>query len=197
MSETVIVGTVANRGCIPNLDTEGVFLKPLVKSSYRGSNWASNLSPFERLSAHQTLASARRFIYFRPFPGTIPSDELDFILTAQYNHTSETFADKQDTVLQPETVNKSSWKRLRNTSDIRESKHAISGPEFESVKYGSKSLNRVKLPYRYNNAHPVMIGGIAAKKHPSSVKLLISSHHSPLSNAGYSRQPQDGTLFQY
>lgn len=46
-------------------------------------------------------------------------------------------------------------------------------------------------------AHKVLIGGITEKKHPSNIKLMNSSHHSPQTNAGYSRQPSDGTVFQY
>lgn len=129
MADTIIVGRVANRGCTPNLDSEGEFLKPLVKFRCKGVNWAANLTAFERLNAHQTLASSRRFVHFRPFPGTIPKDELDFILSAHYDHSTETFSDKVDLYIQPESVNTTgTWKRLRNTFDIRESKRTTFGP---------------------------------------------------------------------
>lgn len=46
-------------------------------------------------------------------------------------------------------------------------------------------------------SHPVIIGGIQERKHPSYVKLMNSSHHAPQTNAGYSRQTGDGNVFVY
>lgn len=45
--------------------------------------------------------------------------------------------------------------------------------------------------------HPVLIGGITERRNPNNVKLMNSSHHSPQTNAGYTRQHLDGNVFQY
>jgi hypothetical protein len=43
----------------------------------------------------------------------------------------------------------------------------------------------------------VIISGLPERRHPSNVKLMNSSHHSPQTNAGYSRQDSDGNCYQY
>lgn len=59
--------SVRNRNCVPELDNEGVFLKPL--DVPKDEIWRNRdlLKPYERMHAHHTLASARRFAYFKPF----------------------------------------------------------------------------------------------------------------------------------
>lgn len=50
--------------------------------------------------------------------GLIPRDELDFVLSSPYNHTGDTFPDKVDIYLQPETYGVATWRRLRNVKEI-------------------------------------------------------------------------------
>ncbi|KAJ8946866.1 hypothetical protein NQ318_006776 [Aromia moschata] len=61
---------IRNRGCVPFLGSEGVFEKPLTKLKVddRREDWYAGLSPYQRLHMHHTLASARRYAYFKPFP---------------------------------------------------------------------------------------------------------------------------------
>lgn len=54
-----------------------------------------------------------------------------------------------------------------------------------------------KKVLKYNDYHVVHIGGITERRHPSNVKLMNSSHHSPQTNAGYTRQDSDGNAYQY
>lgn len=54
-----------NRNFLPELEQEGVFLKPL--DVPKDDVNAEDLLPYERMHAHHTLASARRYAYFKPF----------------------------------------------------------------------------------------------------------------------------------
>lgn len=100
----------------------------------------------------------------------IPRDSLDIILSSQYNHSNDLFGDKNLTVLQDETCDKRTFRRLRNTKDV------------EKI-----------IPLW----HPLKIGGIPEKNSPHSVKLMNHGPHTPLTNPGYSRQNFDGNVFNY
>ncbi|XP_018571568.1 uncharacterized protein LOC108911184 [Anoplophora glabripennis] len=140
--------------------------------------------------------------------GLIPKDDLDFVLASCYNHSEEIFPDPIDVFLQPDSEDLASWRKLRNyrlvsldpVEDAKKSAEKERERELAAHDYDMASLDKSKqhvIPYRYNFAHKVLIGGIIEKKHPSNIKLMNSSHHSPQTNAGYSRQPSDGTVFQY
>lgn len=103
---------------------------------------------------------------------SIPDDNLDFILTATYNHSIEKFPDKEDIYLQPETIGCDTWRRLRNSYD---------------------KLPPVVVP----RGHPMKRGGILERRSPFSVKLMNSGVHSSQTNPGYSRQPAGGAIFFY
>lgn len=64
----VMVTRVRNRGCVPDISTEGIFVKPLSKEKFGSDDWYEGISPFERMHAHHTLASARRYACFKPYP---------------------------------------------------------------------------------------------------------------------------------
>lgn len=105
----------------PLIDDEGVFVKPLPSpptASYADRLWYFGLPPHDRLNFHQTLSSTRRYAGFRKFPNKVPTDSLDFLLQSQYQHDRELFADKVDIVLQPETVGRQTFRRIRNTRDL-------------------------------------------------------------------------------
>lgn len=194
---------IRNRECIPYIETEGEFIKPLVVGEYAKKDVICGGSTiYSRLHRSHTLASARRFAYFKPFTNLTPKDYLDLVLSSTYNQTVEHFAEKVDTHLQPETLGADIWRRLRNTRDLtpdREEQAAAAktNDEVPSLRGVRKKRKTPVIPFRYNFAHKVLIGGIAAKKHPSSIKLINSSHHSPQTNGGYSRQPSDGNFYQY
>ncbi|EFA07888.1 hypothetical protein TcasGA2_TC005463 [Tribolium castaneum] len=187
--------SVRNRGCVPELDKEGVFLKPLDVPSDEVWQQKEPLKPYERMHAHHTLASARRYAFFRPFRDLIPGDDLDFILNSPYDHSQEIFPDPIDIYLQPETLGQVTWRRLRNTSDLKSSLEARARIELQQQKLFLAGHGH--LPFKLNKYHPVIISGIEERRHPSNVKLMNSSHHSPQTNAGYSRQDSDGNFYQY
>lgn len=105
----------------PFIDGEGVFQKPLPRpptAPYADRLWYVGLPPHVRLNFHQTLSSTRRYAGFRKFPNKVPTDSLDLLLQSQYQHDRELFADKVDIVLQPETMGRSTFRRIRNTQDL-------------------------------------------------------------------------------
>ncbi|XP_031354574.1 protein C1orf194 [Photinus pyralis] len=185
--QVIMSRRVRNKGCVPYLHTEGTITK-----KFPAKFECDGLRPCDRLYAHQTLASTRRSAYFKPFSHLIPADSLDFLLVSSYNHNTDLFGEKVIPCLQMETLGNTTWKRLRNTRDLDARPHPKS-PPFSF----SKLLSLQKEIEKYNNSHPVVIGGIRERDHLCHVKLMNSSHHAPQTNAGYCRQDRDGTFFQY
>ncbi|KAF7271718.1 uncharacterized protein LOC143194589 [Rhynchophorus ferrugineus] len=197
-------GRIRNRGCVPYVEGEGMFLKPLTTKDFKDSCFDAASSPFERMYMHHTLASARRYAYFKNYDDLVPKDDLDLILTSTFDQSAELFPDKVDIYLQPETQGVNTWRRLRNTRDLTPDREQMAslGQSQQKDDSSTTRMGRAKkkgpvIPYRYNFAHKLLIGGVTELKHPSSVKLMNSSHHSPQTNAGYSRQPSDGNFYQY
>lgn len=168
-----VAKTKVNRFCHPFIEEEGCFLKPLPTppnlNPYKF--WHDGLSPHDRLYYHQTLNSARHYACFIKSP-LVPDDATDLALLAQYDHGKEIFGDKVDVVLQHETIGRKTFRRLRNTKDIKVVREDTLG-------------------------HPLAIGGIKERISPFSVKMMNSGHHSALTNPGYSRQHSDGNYFNY
>lgn len=50
--------------------------------------------------------------------GLIPKNSLDLALSSTYDHAVEYFPDPIDTIIQPETIGLTTWRRLRNTKDL-------------------------------------------------------------------------------
>ncbi|CAH1954333.1 unnamed protein product [Acanthoscelides obtectus] len=211
---------IRNRGCMPYLQTEGVFERaPPIEVQKAEAILCSSWSPFIRLYRHNTLASARKNFLFKPFSEHAPQDQLDFVLSSTFDQSTEFFPDQLDVYLQRETQDIATWRRLRNTRDLTpdreeqasQAQKAGHEEDAEGSAWDSKgkppkkklSLSKkgtrpiVKLPYRYNFAQKLLVGGITERRHPSNTKLMNSSHHSPQTNAGYSRQPSDGNFYQY
>lgn len=196
-----MIHRIRNRGCIPFITTEGEFEKSLqvgeISKKYeecRGS------TVFNRLHRYHTLASTRRYAFFKTFTDLVPQDSLDLVLSSTYNQTKEKFPEKVDIYFQSETLGIDTWRRLRNTRDLtpdREEQAVKENKNEPAERGGKKKKKGLVIPFRYNHAHKVLIGGITAKRHPSNIKLINSSHHSPQTNAGYSRQPSDGNFYQY
>lgn len=177
---------------MPFLNSEGDFIKKIVPEEYTAKELkCEHLHVSQRLHAHQTLASTRRFAWFRPHGNLVPQDELDFALTSGFNQTDQLWSTNTDIYVQPESRNVETWRRLRNTRDLTPDREQQATSEFE------EQPKKRKIPYKYNRAHKVMIGGVPEKLHPSYIKLMCSSHHSPQTNAGYSRQFSDGNPYQY
>lgn len=157
----------------PYIESEGEFKKwlPRPPNLSKDHFWFDNLKPHDRLFYHQTLNSSRRFAGFKAYP-KVPKDSLDLVLQSQYEHQNELFPDKPDIVLQHETVGRKTFRRIRNTRDLKTERIIAIG-------------------------HPLTIGGISDRISPNSVKLMCSGHHTPLTNPGYSRQGGDGNYFNY
>ncbi|XP_055634083.1 cilia- and flagella-associated protein 276 [Toxorhynchites rutilus septentrionalis] len=162
-----------NEDHIPNIGCEGCYLKelPAPPDSHPCMHWSAGLSPNERVFYHQTLSSARRAAKFVVL-GPVPRDSLDVNLASKYNHSEELFRDKNDVVIQEETLGQDTFRRLRNTRDLSPEKI---------------------IPLK----HPLQMGGLHEKASPNSVKLMNTGPHTPLTNPGYSRQTGDGNFFNY
>ncbi|XP_037960971.1 protein C1orf194 homolog [Teleopsis dalmanni] len=164
------------RGLVPEMDEEGTFIKPMPLPIYTSD--IAKIKPNHRLFYHQTLASVRRHYCFKQ-TDWIPRDKLDFEMQSRYNHVREVFPDKVDMVMQKETCSTHgdkvgyTYRKMRNTC---------------------RRFFMAPSPLQ----HPLRIGGILyERKDPNSVKLMVEGHHSQLTNAGFSRQDSDGTIYSY
>ena len=48
-----------------------------------------------------------------------PKDSLDIILASEYDHSNDLFLKKQEVFKQPETIEKMTFRRLKNTRDVK------------------------------------------------------------------------------
>jgi hypothetical protein len=126
---------------------------------------AQREDPWYRLSNTGTLSSVRReAVHFDP---EAPRDSLDFALKTEYNHHQEFLKDKNETVLQKETLGKPHNRILKNKTVFVPAEKPRQG-------------------------HPVRVVESPTRNNPFSVKNAISSHHSQTTNVGYSRKPDGG-----
>ncbi|CAO1344003.1 unnamed protein product [Diamesa hyperborea] len=132
--------------------------------------WYENLKIHERIYYHNTLSSARRHANFHNYKS--PKDSLDIILSSEYNHSDDLFNPVHDVVKQPETNDKITFRRLRNTKDVY-----------------------IKPPVHLS--HPLKIGGVTERLSIHGVKLINSGVHSQITNHGFTRQQGDGNFFNY
>lgn len=131
---------------------------------------------------------------------------LDFALSANYHHAKELFPERVDILLQPETI--------RGVNIIRDQYGAPTVAKACKVNYELKQPRAKTASGRLNGRykdeefivlsgygphlkHPLIIGGIAERNSPHSVKLINSGPHTHLTNPGYSRQDSDGNYFRY
>ncbi len=78
-------------------------LVPLQKEPYGlPTHLAQQEHPWSRLNNTQTLASSRREVYHNDVKA--PSDSLDFVLKAQYDHHKEFLHSQSQTRIQTETL---------------------------------------------------------------------------------------------
>lgn len=86
--------TARNRGCLPDLGAEAALdpPPPVLGDPAAGDGWARGLKPHDRMYSHHTLASVRRYAFYRPKEGwNAPRDALDFLLESPYDQTEHTF----------------------------------------------------------------------------------------------------------
>jgi len=126
---------------------------------------AQRQEPWQRLSAHHTLSSARHQVYHHD--PQAPTDDLDFVLKSQYNQHEELLKNKNEVLYQKETVGDDHGRVLKNRIKV------------EPVK-----------PMPLN--HPLIISSQAKKEDINSVKTAIESHHTETTNKGFSRKIDGG-----
>jgi len=129
------------------------------------THMAQKQAPWQRLSDHHTLSSARREVYH--FDPAAPRDDLDFVLKSNYNQHQELLKNKNEVVYQPETFTEEHGRVLKNRKKT----------EAGVV----TSMN-----------HPLVISDQKTKESTHSVKTAIASHHTETTNKGYSRKPDGG-----
>ncbi|KAH8391847.1 hypothetical protein KR215_005714, partial [Drosophila sulfurigaster] len=177
----------------PDLRMEGTYICRMPQPpppANPSDNWHGHLKPHERLFYHQTMSSVR---YSKRFRGNvnIPKDSLDLQLQARYDHGRETFPDKIDVLMQRDTCPAMmSWSAPHGQREVG----AVSKLNLFRVLRNTRVV-RVKMEDALG--HPLSIGGIKEKIHPSSVKLICSGVHTQLVNNGFSRQTSDGNFFRY
>ncbi|KAL8583434.1 hypothetical protein ACOMHN_057890 [Nucella lapillus] len=127
---------------------------------------AQQQDPWNRLNCKHTLSSSRHEVYH--FDPQAPRDNLDFNLTATYNHQKELLRNRNQTVFQRET--------------------------FEHDHGGRKLKNREVIPPKkipFLN-HPITINTEPKMESVHSIKNAIESHHTQSTNKGYCRKPDGG-----
>ncbi|EDW11401.1 hypothetical protein AWZ03_004159 [Drosophila navojoa] len=184
---------VKNDSFEPDLRKEGTYICPFPRPPPPPNafdKWHSHLSPHERLYYHRTMSSVRYSKRFRANPN-IPKDSLDFQLQARYDHGRETFPENIDVVLQRDTCPAlTSWAAPHGQKEVG----SISRVNVFRV---LRNTRIVAHKMEDTLGHPLVLGGIKEKIHPSSVKLICSGVHTQLVNNGFSRQTSDGNFFRY
>uniref|UniRef100_A0A8C4PWE1 Chromosome 1 open reading frame 194 n=1 Tax=Eptatretus burgeri TaxID=7764 RepID=A0A8C4PWE1_EPTBU len=122
-------------------------------------------SPWKRLHTTHTLNSARAvFDYFDP---QAPRDSLDFVLKAQYDHSTEFLRDKSRTLIQKETLGDDHGRILKNrTKEFVLDHDPMNSP---LVKWTSPTKSSIY-----------------------SRKGTIESYHTANANNGFSRKEDGG-----
>ena len=77
-------------------------------AAYMAQGWSHGLRCSERLSRHQTLASARRSVTPQPHEA-VPRDRLDLALSSHLRHGSATLVRVPHFYTQPETMGVTTW----------------------------------------------------------------------------------------
>ncbi|RNA41261.1 hypothetical protein BpHYR1_001686 [Brachionus plicatilis] len=121
--------------------------------------------PWSRLFNTGTLSSVRHQVF--SFDSKAPNDSLDFLLKTKYDQHIETLKPISRTRVQKETVDEDHGRILKNRTKI--------------VQTPPPPLN-----------HPLRVSVSDRKERIEQAKLAIESHHTILTNKGYSRKPDGG-----
>ncbi|XP_064606779.1 protein CFAP276-like [Liolophura sinensis] len=126
---------------------------------------AQKRDPWNRLNGKCTLASARREVYHHD--PQAPRDSLDFVLKSQYDHHSEFWKPKNETLTQPETKGVDNGRMLKNRV---------------------KEIPEAKPPLN----HPLRMTEQEKRESIHSINNAIESHHTQTTNRGYARKHDGG-----
>lgn len=164
----MISSVTCNRDPFPNpkLENDEDFAKQKKQKAVNTDSvyLDQQVDPWNRLNATPTLQSSRNNVFHHD--PLAPNDSLDFILNAVYNHTTGYMKKKNEVFLQKETL-----------EDI-----------------GRKLKNREKVePVVISDLeHPLKVVEIGKMEDFNSIKLAIESHHTQITNRGFSRKPDGG-----
>uniref|UniRef100_A0A8C3VTD7 Cilia and flagella associated protein 276 n=1 Tax=Catagonus wagneri TaxID=51154 RepID=A0A8C3VTD7_9CETA len=156
------------------LDNDDSFLGKIQASKklpYKNpTHLAQQQEPWCRLSSTPTITSLRRDAYF--FDPEIPKDDLDFRLSALYNHHTGTFKTKSEVLMHQETL---------------QDAHGI------KIQFPGEPLPPPQPPPITSQAN--IRHWINPKKESiHSIQGSIVSPHTAVTNGGYSRK-NDGGFF--
>lgn len=149
---------------------------------------ATNKNVYHRLFKTDTVNSlARRLCDKKKH-----LDSLDLVLSSVYNHETDLFVSKFETVLQIDNAKYNATKERLYDEMVELERNNIYHPLVIGItgSYFIYKKSRYSLMYIFS-------GGISERKSPHSVKLICSGHHTPITNPGYSRQSLDGNIFKY
>lgn len=151
----------------PRPENDDDFSKPKKEKTVDAApiNFSKQANPWNRLNATPTLQSSRREAYnYEPLA---PNDNLDFVLKSVYDHSIDYMKGKPEVMIQRETL----------------------GEDF-----GRKLKNRVKVEpvVTTQQEHPLKIVDMGKMEDFNSIKLSIESHHTQITNRGFSRKPDGG-----
>lgn len=74
---------------------------------------------------------------------------MDFVLISPYNHNEDSFGELMDPCLQAETLGLNTWRRLRNSRDLKPERDAKGSDSFAFMVEGGKEYER------YNKVSPL------------------------------------------
>jgi len=152
----------------PRLENDDNFvaIRSTKKLPYNSDVKADQSSePWQRLYNTCTLSSSRHEVYH--LDPQAPGDSLDFLLKAKYDHHSDLLRPLASTRVQSETTGEDHGRVLKNKLKIE------------------------KVPPPPLN-HPIRILEVPKKEKLEQAKLAIESHHTILTNRGYTRKPDGG-----
>ncbi|KAJ8674727.1 hypothetical protein QAD02_010513 [Eretmocerus hayati] len=217
-----LVKPVRNPYPVPDLSKEGRWIAggPVLGRNVHASarRWYSDLEPHERLFSHQTLNSARKDCRYRTTKA--PNDSLDLMLASVYVHDRDLFLPKPYVFIQPESINKETWRLLRNQIKClriprisfpldlgrKQNKRAKDKVGKQKFDRGKRLLlqtykkpppalgHEIKYAYTRPESTKDMCGKPRERIHPSSLQLAIEGPHNDRTNPGFSRKI-DGTYY--
>lgn len=144
-------------------------------------------SVFMRLFQKDTVNSLARRISNNSI-----ADSLDLVLSSVYNHEKDLFVNKFETLLQMDNAKHNPIKEKLYNEMIQKERNDIQHP----LVIG-KICDTLEMKLIVTFRKKKLLGGLHERRSPHSVKLVCIGQHTPITNAGYSRQPLDGNIFKY
>lgn len=150
---------------------------------------------FQRLFKKDTVNSLIR----RLSDKEMCNDSLDLVLSSVYNHETDLFVSKFNTLLQLDNAKYNPIKERLYGEMIQAQKNNIHHPLVIGKFHIQILLSIIEQECIEKSLvdNSIISAGITEKKSPHSIKLICTGEHTPITNPGYSRQPLDGNIFKY